>query len=225
MKIEFLSTSISAAAPARSPLLDAALAAGARTALRDGWEVADSFGDASEEATACLEAVGFADISQLGKLELQHSGNGSFTPGKASRILGGWRCPVRPTLDLVLVEPSELAATRESLAGEGRVCDLSGSLAALAISGPLARETFARLCALDLREGSLPVHGFRPGSVARTPGYVLREAPDRFLMLFGAAYGQYVWEVVADAVERLGGRPVGADALPAIAEEGEVARA
>ena len=32
-------------------------------------------------------------------------------------------------------------------------------------------------------------------------------------MLFGAALGSYVWTVVADAAESLGGGPVGADAL------------
>ena len=42
---------------------------------------------------------------------------------------------------------------------------------------------------------------------------ILRESEDRWLMLFGAALGQYVWTVVADAAEHLGGGPVGVDAL------------
>ena len=79
---------------------------------------------------------------------------------------------------------------------------------------------FARFCALDLRAQSLPVGGFRPGSLARTPGYVLREDDERFLMLFGWALGEYMWTVVADAAEALGGGPVGVDVL-----QREVARA
>jgi hypothetical protein len=47
--------------------------------------------------------------------------------------------------------------------------------------------------------------------------------PARFLVLFGAAYGAYFWEVVDDAARHLGGRPVGVDALPDIAVAGQEA--
>jgi sarcosine oxidase gamma subunit len=83
-------------------------------------------------------------------------------------------------------------------------------MGALAISGPLAVELFARFTAIDVRAQVTPVHGFRPGSVARTPGAILRESEDSWLMLFGAALGGYVWTVVADAAAALGGGPVSA---------------
>jgi heterotetrameric sarcosine oxidase gamma subunit len=95
-----------------------------------------------------------------------------------------------------------------------RVCDVTATFAALTIAGPAARDAFAQFCALDLREGALAVGGFRPGSIARTPGFLLREGADRFLFLTGAGYAEYVWETVAAAVTILGGRPVGAAALP-----------
>jgi hypothetical protein len=53
--------------------------------------------------------------------------------------------------------------------------------------------------------------------VARTPSFVLREAEERFLVLFGAAYGEYLWEVVLDAATHLGGRAVGVDVLEGVA--------
>ena len=61
---------------------------------------------------------------------------------------------------------------------------LTAAYGALTIVGPLARETFARFCALDLRPQVTPVaRASRPGSVARTPGCVLREAPTATCML------------------------------------------
>ena len=198
MSFEFL-TAESPTAVARSPMEREAAAAGARFELRDGWNVAVSY--AGEEAVL-RETVGFADMSHLGKLELNEPANGEL--GFATRADGAWWCNVTSTRTLVI---GEIGPLRD------RGIDMTTSYAALTIAGPLSRELFARFCALDLREQSAPPHAFRPGSVARTPGYVLRENGDRFLMLFGWALGRYMWETVADAAAQLGGAPVGVDAL------------
>jgi glycine cleavage system aminomethyltransferase T len=193
--LEFLE--VSGAAVARSPMERQAQAAGARFEVRDGWNVAVAY--AGETAD---QSVGWVDSSHLCKLEV--AGSHQLAPGTASRLDGAWWCPV--TRDRTLV----IGATR-GLA-EDHV-EVTTSLAALTVVGPLAREVFARFCAIDLRPRTMPVGAFRPGSVARTPGYVLREDEDRFLMLFGWALGEYMWTVVADAATSLGGAPMGADAL------------
>ena len=197
--LEFLRPS--GAAVARSPMESQALAAGAQMEVRGGWNLAVGYPGA-----ATNPPVAWADVSHLRKLEV--FGRHALALGTATRTDGAWWCPVTRERALVLG-----GADLDAL-------ELTTTLAALTIVGPLAREVFARFCALDLRPQAMPVGAFRPGSLARTPGYVLREDSDRFLMLFGWALGEYMWTVVADAAESLGGGPVGIDAL-----EREVARA
>jgi glycine cleavage system aminomethyltransferase T len=205
----------------RSPMERQAVSAGARIEQRDGWNVAVGFDGGQAERERLRSAVGFADMSHLGKLEVQGEQAGGLELGTATVRDGAWWCPYTRERALVLCEPAWLADLRGRLDGSapepalGGVVDVTTALAALAIEGPLAREVFARFTALDLRDRVTPVHGFRPGSVARTPGAVLRQTESRWLMLFGAALGQYMWTVVADAAESLGGGPVGVDALDA----------
>jgi glycine cleavage system aminomethyltransferase T len=190
---EFLRTDAEGAI-ARSPMERQARAAGARFEVRGGWNVAVAYaGEAGDRPVA------WADVSHLRKLEVH--GAHELTLGTASRAGGAWWCPVTRDRTLAIG-----AADADGL-------DVTTTLAALTIAGPLAREVFARFSALDLRPRAMPVGGFRPGSLACTPGYVLREDDDRFLMLFGWALGEYMWTVVADAAKSLGGAPIGVDAL------------
>jgi glycine cleavage system aminomethyltransferase T len=204
---------------AKSPMEPGAVAAGATFEERDGWKVAASF--PGED----FSVVGFADVSHMGKIEVQGDvaaiTGRDLELGTALRADGAWWCPYSPTRAVVLCPPADTAALRDSLTasaadanGLASVIDITAAQGAMTILGPLARELFARFTAIDLRPLLTPVHGWRPGSVARTGGAILCEAPDRYLMLFGAALGQYVWTTVADAAQHLGGGPVGVDALP-----------
>jgi heterotetrameric sarcosine oxidase gamma subunit len=217
---------------AKSPMEPGAAAAGATFEERDGWNVAVSFPDEDKR----LSTVGFADASHNGKIEVQAGANDlaaiaasagtSLELGRATRTNAGWWCPYSPTRAIVLCTAARTAALRDRLtasaadaSGMATVIDLTPAQGAMAILGPLAREVFARFTAIDLRPQVMPVNAFRPGSVARTGGAVLCEAPDRYVMLFGAALGQYVWTVVDDAARHLGGGPIGYDAQPPLDPE------
>jgi hypothetical protein len=128
------------------------------------------------------------DRSLIRKLELHAPATGRF--GSASRVDGAWWCPVTPGRTLVLGGSGVV---------EGDVVDMTCAYAAVEIGGPRVLDWVARFCALDLRPAVLPVGGFRPGSVARTPGYVLRVAEEALLLLVGAAYAGYVADVVIEA--------------------------
>jgi heterotetrameric sarcosine oxidase gamma subunit len=198
---------------ARSPMEGMAKAAGARFEVRDGWNVA------VEYPHARTGDVSWADVSHLPKLELQGVSETitSLEFGTAARRDDAWWCRLTESRALVIGARPVLDD------GDLDVTDVTSNFAALTVSGPLARETFARFCALDLRPHVTPVGALRPGSIGRQPGILIREDEDRYLFLFGWATAEYMWSTVADAAEHLGGGPVGVDAL--VATTSEAARA
>jgi heterotetrameric sarcosine oxidase gamma subunit len=237
VNLGFLTPTAGAGEPAPmalSPMESSARAAGAVFEVRDGWSVAVAYGPAPErEAAAAAETVGWADVSHLGKLELQGPPealekiaagcDAAHALGHAMRCGDAWWCRMTSTRLLVI---GGLGSVREQLAaaageaeGAGLV-DVTTNFAAMTLIGPRAREVFARFCALDLRPSATPVRALRPGSIGRQPGLVICEAEDRYLFLFGWATGEYMWSIVADAGHHLGGRPIGVDALPALPVRG-----
>jgi glycine cleavage system aminomethyltransferase T len=200
-------------AVAHSPMERLARDAGARFEIRDGWNIAVEFGAGG------TGSVSWADVSHLGKVELQgpseaiDAAAGTELPfGTAVRRDDAWWCRLTLTRALVIGKRPELNGGDDL-----DVLDVTCNFAALTLVGPLARETFARFCALDLRPKVTPVGALRPGSIGRQPGIVIREDEERYLFLFGWATGEYMWSVVADAGSHLGGGPVGVDALREVA--------
>ncbi len=215
----------------RSPIEWTHRGAGARVEKRAGWRVVTGFGHTSAEAAACTRSVGVADLSFLGKLELQGEpevvaaivaklAGAVLAPGGAALAEGVWWCPITAGRVLAVTPPEATASVRDALetaaaaqAGFVSVHELTTALCSNSVVGPLARETFARATALDLRPQRFAEAAFAPVSVARVPGMILREQGDRFLHLFGAGYAEYVWTVFTDAAAQLGGRSVGTEAL------------
>jgi len=236
MSLKFLSADEAQVQGSFTPLLQSNIEAelveaGAQIEERDGWRVAANYGDTIAEKKACAESVGVAELSSLGIAELlanpavieaittEVAGTAAKL-GEAVFAGGAWWCTVKPDRVLAITSPGDTASLRGRLesAAAARseltsVTDLTSTLTTFSVSGPLARDTFARITALDLREREFPLQGFLPGSIGRVPGLLLRQGPDSFLHTFGAASAQYMWESVIDAAEELGGRPVGIDAL------------
>ncbi|HEX4011167.1 MAG TPA: hypothetical protein VHX62_14205 [Solirubrobacteraceae bacterium] len=215
MNLDFLIPAADDGALAHSPMEPPARKAGARFEVRDGWNVAVEFPSRS----AAEDAVTWADVSHLPKVELQgasaaiDAAAGVELPfGTAVRQGDAWWCRLTGTRALIVGARPAL----ESADGVNTL-DVTSNFAALTVMGPLARETFARFCALDLRPHVTPVNALRPGSIGRQPGILIREDEDRYLFLFGWATGEYMWSVVHDAATHLGGGPVGTDALAKVA--------
>ena len=110
------------------------------------------------------------DVSHLGKLELQAGPDdlraivarcaegAELELGHATRVSGSWWCPLTQHRLLVIREPAQLPALRDSLrdavagaSAPASLVDVSTVFAAITILGPESREVFARFSALDLR--------------------------------------------------------------------------
>lgn len=244
MNLDFLTTGTAAGdgAVAHSPMEGMARAAGAELEVRGGWSVATRYvgvGPEAEAATA-RRTAGWADVSHLGKLELQGPPDqldrvaaecgAELRLSEAVRTGEAWWCRLSTTRALIITETRATDTVRSQLAeasaGADRVTltDVTTNFAALTLVGPEAREVFARFCALDLRPAVTPVRALRPGSIGRQPGILICEAEDRYLFLFGWATGEYMWSIVSDAGEHLGGRPIGVDALDELGARGSIAK-
>lgn len=201
MSLAFLTpTTAHGAPPLVSPMAAAARRSGGRLDVRDGWLVPVAFADQA----AAGDTVGFADASALAKVELRGAAD-ALRPGMASVRDGAWWCPIAPERVLVLGDAG--------LSAQPAAVDVTSQYCGLRLQGPMARELAARFCALDLRASIAPPGSVRPGSIVRTPGLALVEDEQTLLLLVGAALAEYFWTVVADAAARLGGGPVGVDAL------------
>jgi glycine cleavage system aminomethyltransferase T len=172
--------------------------AGATFELRDGWIVPASIPGEEEHLTA----VGIADLSHLGKLELTPAG--SDPTESDPRIVAFHR--ISPRRTLVLCETAHTVALHESLAAQGSVLDVTAALGVLALVGPETETLTRRLTHL---------HGVpASGEVAHvTAVHLLVRAGGGVLLVFPQEYGDYVWEVAVDRAEPLGGGPVGVDAI------------
>ena len=201
-----------ARAVARSPMERQARAAGARFELRDGWNVAVGYGARRARALRASRSAG--PTSRTWASSSSTAPRATSSPGWPRARDGAWWCPLTRDRALVIGD----AAVRERVEDAVDVTHRAGRADASRARwrARCSRASARSTCARRSRRS----RGFRPGSVARTPGDVLREDADRFLMLFGSALGEYLWTVVADAAEHLGGGPVGVDAL-----EREAARA
>ena len=126
MRFEFLAPDATVAVDgeppaARSPIEWVHRRAGARIETRAGWRAVAGYDANGAESGACQRSVGVADLSFLGKLELQGNpadvaaivaelaGGARLAPGQAAQADGTWWCPISPDRVLAVTPPSRPA--------------------------------------------------------------------------------------------------------------------
>jgi glycine cleavage system aminomethyltransferase T len=189
-------------------LADRLREAGGVMVMRDGHEVAAHFGSTATEVAVCVKRVGLAVRSDLAALDVAGAepwlGRQVPSQGRARRIAGTWCCRVASDR-AVLIGPW---STTAPLAG-----DRADANVVLTLVGPRAHQVLADV-GLD---PEVPVEGVRQGWFADSPTILLRESPDRFLLVVDAEQAGEAWRMLLDAGRSLGLSMVGTEALERLA--------
>ena len=215
---------------AHSPLEPLLQKAGATMVARHGWWVAAHFGSPGGELALCETAVGLADRSDLGKLELrgdpaaleqlvgQLSG-GSVAPGDALLAEGAWWCAVSPTHVLALSDAAETDGLRTRADEAVRwtrgatVTDVTTRYAAIGLLGPRTADVLGELSDIEPPLGDVDSPVFDVLRLAAVPAMLLRGATGRAVALTEAARATALWTEIERAGREAGIGHVGADAV------------
>ena len=206
--LDFLSSSLASDEGGFRPIARSAVeklyeTADATFEERDGWRVAASVPGEAD----VLPAVGIADVSHLGKLEVRPAPtpapSAPATSGLQQSVASVYRLSPRRAL-LIFAEGAR-ADVEGDLRDATLVLDVTAAYSVLAVSGPEARKLIGRLTHL---------HRFPSGGeVAHVTAHVL-PAGKGFRVVVAQELGHYLAEVALDCARALGGGLVGVDALP-----------
>jgi glycine cleavage system aminomethyltransferase T len=163
----------------RSSMERALREAGAAFEERDGWLVATHVPGQEKRSLAVRDVTHLHRVRESAEgVLIEFSGGEGRAPVVVGRVWGGEGD--RP--------PEETP-------------DVTAGYAALQIEGPGAATVLRRISEMPL--DTLPA----AGAVAHIRAWVIRDGGDSYRLLCAQEYGHYLWEVVVDAAERLGGGP------------------
>jgi sarcosine oxidase subunit alpha len=205
------------------------------------WRRAHSYGDVAGEIRAVHEAVGVIDVSTLGKLLVEGPDAAAFLerlyPNRFAdlklervryAVLGTDGARIMDDGTVTRLGDEQFYVTTTSTGAESvlewfewwnaiwrldvEVTDLTGTLAAVNVAGPRARDLLARLTELDLSAEAFAYLDSRRAQVAGVDCLLLRigfVGELGYEIHFPSPYGEHVWDGILQAGAHLGIRPFG----------------
>ncbi len=196
----------------RSPLASIHASAGADVVSEGGAEVVRAYGDTDRERASVAEAIGVADITVRAKIDVRGDVDRALSPvpgDGVARIAGDWALLFSPPGSV-----TERVASMQVASGpSAMVTDVTHLYAGFALAGPCLPDALARLTAWD--PSTLAAGAATGAPIADVRAIVARrEAAVPLLEVWVAMeLARYAWRSILEVVERLGGEPVGWDAL------------
>ena len=224
-----------------SAMHEAQVALGATFRDDGDWRVADVYSTPSDEVQRALVAVGLADASAGGKLQVRGEAVDALLAkvaaierigaGTAARLrLNGAEvlvCRLAPDELLVLTDVTDVVAVADGLrkaaeaVGCAHVTDLTSGLAAVDLLGPDVLRLLAAVVPLDLSPDLVRPLAIVQGELARARAILVRLDRPRvpaFRALVAREHGAFVWDTLLHVGRPLGLVPVGAAARAALDE-------
>jgi glycine cleavage system aminomethyltransferase T len=198
--------------PLRSPLASIHAAFGSDVTIEGGAEIVRSYGDPERERAALSDTIGLADITVMSKIDIRGDVNPALSAALddgVARIAKDWAVVFAapgPTADRV-------AAMQVAVGTAAMVTDVTHLYAGFALGGHSVSDALARLTSWD--PSGLDVDSATGAPIADVRAIVRRRAASVPVVEIWVAmeFARYAWRSVLEVVERLGGEPVGWDAL------------
>ena len=203
---------------------------GAKTTTVAGWEIAESFGDASREQRQLAEGAVLVDWSHIGKLTLSR---GDAAAVAEQGISGVSKTEVLSTIGTqdqvalrltpndfqLLCQPGQEQALLEKLdSAKSSVTDSTGALACFALGGPRRDEVLERSTAVDLRRDKVV-----PGSVIQltihTIHCTLYRTENLEILTHSRTLSESLYDGLMDVGVGVGLMPAGLGTIPVSFEE------
>ena len=200
--------------PLRSPLAATHAGLGAEVGVEGGAEFVRSYGDPDKELAVVADSIGVADVTVRAKIDVRGDVERTvalFPADVIARIAGDWA--------VLFSSPGAVAdrvASMQTAAGASTmVTDVTHLFAGFALAGPTLPDAVARLTSWD--PSTLAVGNATGTSIAGVRAIVVRrETSMQVLEVYPAMeFARYAWDAIVEVAERLGGTPVGWDALQA----------
>jgi sarcosine oxidase subunit alpha len=208
------------------------------------WKRPLVYSTVEAECRAVRERVGIIDLGTLGKLDVKGKDAAAFLewvhPNRIANLKPG-RIRYRLMLDEagIIVDDGTIANLGddhffvttgtgalemveqrfERALAEGSRCvhvtNVTGTLGAINVAGPLSRQLLERLSDVDLSREGFPYLAATHGRVAGVPALIMRIGflgELSYELHFPAEYGQFLWETLLEAGDDLGIAPFGVEA-------------
>ena len=220
----------------RSGLYRVSRALGANWTEVNGFACPANYGGGQDEAAGAA-VLGIADLTALPRAGYKGWDMAGWARGLGVALAepnrarvqddGALACRLSDGELLVLAADDGATATVERLAGawsmDGASCfpvPREDTNARIAVTGARAPELMAKMCGVDLRGHRFANLAIAQTSVARMNAIAVRNdrgATWALDLVFDSAAIVYMWSCLTDAMAEYGGRPVGLDALTALA--------